>query len=59
VGYFLGQFTILSVFFSCGFYLLEVALLVAWVALMIVGIINAANGLTKPLPGIGHWTLIK
>jgi len=50
---------ILDWFFTCGLTLLQPALLVGWVALMIVGIINAANGLKKPLPGIGHWTLIK
>ena len=50
---------ILDWFFACGLTLLQPALLVGWIALMIVGIINAANGLKKPLPGIGHWTLIK
>jgi uncharacterized membrane protein len=49
---------ILAFFFGCGFHLLEIGVLVAWVVLTIMGIINAANGLKKPLPVIGHWTLI-
>ena len=50
---------ILDWFFACGLTLLQPALLIGWIALMIVGIINAANGIKKPLPGIGHWALIK
>jgi uncharacterized membrane protein len=57
--YFLNAIPILDWFFACGLVLLQLALLVGWIALMIAGIINAANGQTKPLPGIGHWTLIK
>ena len=55
----LNAIPILDWFFACGLTLLQPALLVGWIALMIVGIINASNGLAKPLPGVGHWTLIK
>ncbi len=51
--------TILSFFFGCAFHLLEFGLLASFVGLTIMGIINAANGLKKPGPAIGHWTLIK
>jgi uncharacterized membrane protein len=57
--YLLSAIPILDWFFACGLTLLQPALLVGWIALMIMGIINAANGLKKPLPGIGHWILIK
>ena len=53
------KITILQYFFSCGLALLQVALLVGWIALVITGIINAANGLTKPLPVLGHLNMIK
>ncbi len=59
VDYFFRNITILDYFFAGGLHLIQFALLVTWVALMIYGIIQAANGVTKPLPGIGHWTLIK
>ncbi len=49
---------LLASFFSCGFSLLQVAFLIGWLALLVMGIINAANGLKKPLLLIGHWTLI-
>jgi len=49
---------ILKFFFDCGFNLLQFALLAGWVGLTIAGIINAANGLKKPLPVVGHWKLI-
>ncbi len=55
---FAGQ-DLLANFFGCGFSLLQFALLVGWVALVIAGIVNAANGEKKALPVIGHWTLIK
>ena len=58
-GHLLLSIPVLDWFFACGLTLLQPALLVGWIALMIVGIINAANGLAKPLPGFGHWTLIK
>jgi uncharacterized membrane protein len=58
-GWVLGGIPILDWFFWCGLSILQPALLVGWLALMIAGIINAANGLKKPLPGVGHWTLIK
>jgi uncharacterized membrane protein len=57
--YFLYSIPVLDWFFACGLTLLQPALLVGWLALMIMGIINAANGLKKPLPVLGHWTLIK
>jgi uncharacterized membrane protein len=50
---------LLRVFFSCGFYLLEVALLVGWVALLIKGMMTAMDGEKKELPIVGHWKLIK
>lgn len=50
---------ILDWFFSSGFHLLQFALLVSWVVLLLYAIVQAANGLTKTLPGVGHWTLIK
>jgi hypothetical protein len=56
---FLAEIGILKFFFGCGFNLLQIAMLVTWVGLTIYGIINAANGIKKELPGIGHWTLIK
>jgi uncharacterized membrane protein len=59
VGILFTNIALLDYFFSAGFHLLQVALLAGWVALMIYGIIQAANGLSKPLPAIGHWTLIK
>jgi uncharacterized membrane protein len=55
----LAAIPVLDWFFSCGLTVLQPALLVGWLALMIVGIINAANGLRKPLPVVGHWELIK
>jgi uncharacterized membrane protein len=58
-GLVLAKIPILDWFFSCGMSLLQPALLIGWVALMIVGIMHAVNGETKPLPGVGHWTLIK
>jgi uncharacterized membrane protein len=57
--HFLESMTMLSSFFGCGFALLQFALLVSWAALVIMGIIHAANGERKELPVIGHWTLIK
>ena len=50
---------VLNYFFSCGLTLLQLGLLVGWVALVIAGIVNAANGLTKPLPVLGHLSMIK
>lgn len=58
-GALLGKIVILQFFFGCGFRLLQIAMLATWVGLTIYGIINAANGIKKELPGIGHWTLIK
>jgi uncharacterized membrane protein len=55
----LHRIPVLDLFFACGLSVLQPALLMGWLALMIVGIINAANGLKKPLPVVGHWTLIK
>jgi hypothetical protein len=49
---------ILTFFFGCGFTLLQIGMLLGWAGLTVVGIINAANGLKKPLPAIGHWKLI-
>ncbi|WP_426450977.1 hypothetical protein ACP26L_02670 [Paenibacillus sp. S-38] len=31
----------------------------ALLVLMLIGILNAVNGLTKPLPLIGSWTLLR
>lgn len=50
---------ILRLFFSCGFYLLEVAMLIGWIALVIKGILSAVDGKRTPLPVIGHWELIR
>jgi uncharacterized membrane protein len=55
----LQRIGILNWFFWCGLSFLQVALLVGWVALIIYGIIHAANGERKALPVVGHWTLIK
>jgi uncharacterized membrane protein len=59
LGLLLARVALLDWFFFCGLSLLAVALLVGWIALVIQGILNAANGDTKPLPVIGHWQLIK
>lgn len=40
-------------------WILQLVLNVAMVVLMILGIVNACNGETKPLPIIGKFTLIK
>jgi uncharacterized membrane protein len=58
-GWALASIQVLRAFFSCAFWVLQPALLLAWLALMVTGIINAANGLKKPLPVVGQWTLIK
>jgi uncharacterized membrane protein len=55
----LESIPVLKAFFTCGIWILQPALLMGWLALVIAGIINAANGLKKPIPVVGHWTLIK
>jgi uncharacterized membrane protein len=40
-------------------FLIPLILIVMPIIFAIIGIINAANGERKPLPLIGHWTLIK
>jgi len=54
-----GRIDLLATFFNCAFYLLQVALLVGWATLVILGMIHAMNGLREPLPVIGQWTLIE
>jgi uncharacterized Tic20 family protein len=56
---FLARIVILSWFFWCMITLLQPALLVGWLVLVVMGIIHAANGEWKTLPGVGHFTLIK
>jgi uncharacterized membrane protein len=53
------KFAVLYGFFTCLIYLVEPALLLAGLALMLYGIIQAANGEKKHLPLIGQITLIK
>ena len=50
--------TILSMFFGCGFSLLQAGLLVGWFLLVVQGIANAASGEAKNLPVVGHFRLI-
>lgn len=50
---------VLAWFGSCGCYLGQVILILLMLALAVLGIINAANGEEKPLPLIGHFTVIK
>ena len=54
-----GRIDLLATFFNCGFYLLQVAMLVGWAALAVMGIVHAMSGVREPLPVIGHWTLIE
>jgi uncharacterized membrane protein len=58
-GLMLTKMKLLDTFFSCGVWVLQVGLLVGWIALVISGIINAANGERKELPIVGHFKLIK
>ena len=46
-------------FLGCLVAIVPLAVGVGALVLMIMGIINAASGLTKPLPMIGHFQLIK
>jgi uncharacterized membrane protein len=46
-------------FFGCIVHLVPVVLFLIAAVFTLIGIINAANGETKPLPLIGHWTPIK
>jgi uncharacterized membrane protein len=59
IGLVLANVAILRYFlyFLCG--ILQIALLLGWLALVIQGIVHAANGEKKPLPFVGHWTLLK
>jgi uncharacterized membrane protein len=50
---------VLQLFLGCICYVAPIFLVVAPLALTIMGIIHAANGETKELPLIGHWKLIK
>jgi uncharacterized membrane protein len=56
---YLYDIRILWVFLGCICHVVPVLLLVGALGFAIAGIINAANGEAKPLPLIGHWTLIK
>jgi uncharacterized membrane protein len=55
----LQKVALLEWFFYCGLSLLSVAMLLGWIALVIQGILNAANGDEKELPVVGHFKLIK
>ncbi len=46
-------------FIGCVFYLVMLAVAVGAVVLMVLGIVNAAAGLYKPLPLIGHFQILK
>jgi uncharacterized membrane protein len=59
VGVVFRSISILEYFFAGSFHLLQAGLLAVWVALLAYGIVQAAHGLRKPLPAIGHWNLIK
>jgi uncharacterized membrane protein len=50
---------ILQIFLGCVCYLGPIVLVVAPLALTVMGIVHAANGETKELPLIGHARLIK
>ena len=57
---FIGSFILLLIpFVGCLASFLPLAIIVASLILMIMGIINAAAGQCKPLPLIGHFQLIK
>ena len=46
-------------FFHCGLILIQIVVPLGVLALAIAGIVNAANLEKKPLPLIGHFTLIR
>ena len=50
---------IMTTFFSCIFHMLQPVMLVGALAATIYGIVNAANGICRGLPLIGHMTFIK
>jgi uncharacterized membrane protein len=52
------QLRLLLTLLGCFWLLVEIAIPIALLALAIMGIINAANLEKKPLPVIGHFTLI-
>ncbi len=55
----LANIAILVLFFGCLLYLLQPALLMGAMAMMLLGIVNAANGELKELPVVGTWRLLK
>jgi uncharacterized membrane protein len=55
----LAEIVILRVFFGCLLHLLPPAMLFGALAMMIKGILNAADGQKKELPVVGTWRLIK
>jgi uncharacterized membrane protein len=59
VGTVLADIVILAMFFSCLLHLLQPAMLFGALAMMIKGILNAADGQKKELPVVGTWRLIK
>jgi uncharacterized membrane protein len=46
-------------YLSCCLWILWPCISLGWLALAIMGIINAANGKMKPLPLIGGYTILK
>lgn len=54
-----ADITMLYYFFSCLFHVLQAALLISPLVLIVLGILNAANGEKKPLPIVGQIKLLK
>lgn len=54
-----GPMAMLLALLGCLLHVLPLALVVTPLVLMVMGIIHAANGEKRPLPLVGHWTLLK